>query len=47
MIIHEAVSMAKPMITLIDEGQDFEKCLPILVVLEFWSERIPRRLLRG
>ena len=35
MIIHEAVSMAEPMVTLVDEGQNVEKCLPILVVLEY------------
>jgi len=35
MIIHEAVSMAEPMIALIDKGQDFEKRLPILAFLEY------------
>lgn len=33
-IIHEAISMAEPVIALVDVGKDFEKCLAVLVVLE-------------
>jgi hypothetical protein len=35
MIVHEAVSVAKPMIAFIDEGKDLEKGLSILVVFEY------------
>jgi hypothetical protein len=35
MIIHEAISMAKPVVALVDVGKDFEKCFPILIVFKY------------
>ena len=35
MIIHEAISMAKPVVPLVDAGKDFEKCFPILIVFKY------------
>jgi hypothetical protein len=35
MIVHETVGVTKPVIAFIDEGKDFEKCLSVMVVLEY------------
>src|SRR3990170_8202232 len=35
MIVHEAVGVTEPVVAFIDEGKDFEKCLSVLVVLEY------------
>ena len=34
MIVHEAVTVAEPMVALIDVREDCEKCLSVLVVFE-------------
>jgi hypothetical protein len=35
MIIHEAISMAEPVVAFIDVGKDFKKRQPILIVLKY------------
>lgn len=35
MIVHEAAGVTKPVIAFIDRGKDFEKCLSVLVILEY------------
>ncbi len=35
MIVHETVGVTKPVVAFVDEGKDFEKCLSVLVVLEY------------
>ncbi len=34
MIVHETVSVTKPVIAFVDEGKDLEKCLSVLVIFE-------------
>jgi hypothetical protein len=35
MVVHEAVTVAQPMVAFIDVSEDFEKCLVVLVVFEY------------
>ena len=35
MIVHEAVSVTEPVIAFVDKGKDFEKCLSVLIILEY------------
>jgi hypothetical protein len=35
MVVHEAVTVAQPMVAFIDVREDFEKCLAVLVVFEY------------
>jgi hypothetical protein len=35
MVVHEAITVAQPMVALIDVREDFEKCLAVLIVFEY------------
>jgi hypothetical protein len=35
MIVHETVGVTEPVIAFVDEGKDFEKCFPVLVIFEY------------
>jgi hypothetical protein len=35
MIVHEAIRMAEPVVAFVDVGEDFEKCLSVLIVLKY------------